>query len=163
MRRLVAVVMTLLAGAAVAQTIYQGRDARGNPVFTDQPRAGDTPVELPPVNTTPATPAPPPARPRREAFAGYDQIAISAPGSVPNHQIPVDVAITIEPELREGHFWRLSLDGDVVASGRDAGFSFPALDRGLHTLELEVVDAGGGVLGAAAPANVFVQFPKGKH
>lgn len=160
---LVGAALCLLALAAGAQTIYQGRDERGNPVFTDQPRQGDQPVELPPVNT-----APPPARlpappPREAGFAGYAQIALSAPGSVPNPYVPVEVRIAIEPELRDGHLWRLSLDGGFVAAGREASYSFPALERGRHTLELEVTDADGQVVGRAAPVDVFVQFVKGRR
>lgn len=152
--------LVLLTSTTLAQTIYQGKDAHGNPVFTDQPRKGDKPVDLPPVNTAPPPTSLPAAPPRDAGFAGYSQIALSAPGSVPNPYVPVDVQIAIEPELRDGHLWRLSLDGGVVAEGRESSYSFPSLDRGQHTLELEVTDANGQVVGQAAPANVFVQFVK---
>jgi hypothetical protein len=145
---------------AFAQTIYQGKDAKGNPVYTDQPRQGDKPVELPPINTAPAARGlslPPQQQP---GFAGYSQIALTAPGSVPNDFVPVDVGIAIEPALLDGHLWRLSADGDLVAVGREASYSIASLARGQHTLTLQVLDGNGQVVGEAAPVNVFVQFVK---
>lgn len=159
-RRLLGLVVVLAASVASAQTtIYQGKDASGNPVFTDQPRKGDKPVELPPVNTTPGGPSLS-TTPRSERFAGYT-VSLSAPGSVPNAYVPVEVQIAIEPQLREGDLWRLSIDGEFVAAGRESGYTVESLEMGRHTLTLDIADASGQVLTSAAPVDVFVQFPKG--
>jgi hypothetical protein len=102
-----------------------------------------------------------PSTPQRQSqFAGYAQVTLSAPGSVPNDFVPVEVGISIEPELLDGHLWRLALDGQVVAAGRETSYSIPSLPRGQHTLTLQVTDGSGQVVGEAAPANVFVQFVK---
>src|SRR5690606_36543447 len=146
-----ALALALAVGGVGAQTtIYEGRDAQGRPVFTDKPRAGDKSVELPPINTTPAGPTLQAAPPRTAPFAGYSA-TLSAPGSVPNDQVPVEIGIAIEPELREGDLWRLSIDGAFVAAGREAGYTVDSLARGRHTVALEITDAAGAVIGAAAP------------
>jgi len=148
--------MSLLAGA---QTVYQGKDASGKPVFTDQPRPGDKPVELQPPNTLPAVNPAPPQR-KSVVFEGYS-VALSAAGSVPNEHVPVPVSITIEPALRESDMWMLQLDGATVAEGREATYTFESLARGQHTLSLQVVDAAGAVLGEAEPVSIYVQFQGG--
>jgi hypothetical protein len=148
--------VSLLAGA---QTVYQGKDASGNPVFTDQPRPGDKPVELQAPNTIPAAIATPRA-PREAAFTGYT-VALSAAGSVPNEHVPVPVSITIEPALRPGHAWNLLLDGAVAVQGFETAYTFESLSRGRHTLSLQVVDESGAVIGEAEPVSVYVQFQGG--
>jgi len=145
--------MSLLAGA---QTVYEGKDASGKPVFTDQPRPGDKPMELQAPNTIPAVnPAPQQRKP--VVFEGYS-VALSAAGSVPNEHVPVPVSISVEPELRDSDVWRLQLDGVTVAEGRGAAYTFESLARGQHTLSLQVVDGAGSVLGEAQPISVYVQF-----
>ena len=147
---------------AQAPTIYQGKDASGKPVFTDQPRPGDKPVELPPINTTPATRGLPNAPTQPTAPVGYTRVALSVAGSVPNAYIPVVVGIDVAPELQSGHLWQLSLDGRTVAAGRESSYTFDQLERGDHVLALQIIDQSGQVLAESAPASVFVQFPKGK-
>lgn len=155
-------VLLTLAIAAGAQTIYQGRDASGRPVFTDHPGPGDKPVDLPPINTTPPERLAPRAASPGPAVAGYTQVALSAAGSVPNEFVPVPVSIAIEPALREGHLWHLVLDGSFVAAGRESSYTFDYLARGQHTLSLQVVSESGAVLGEASPISIFVQFLGGK-
>lgn len=161
--RAVGVVLALLAiqlatQSVMAQTIYRGKDAKGAPVFTDQPRPGDRPVELPPINTAPApTAMPAMGGSQPSAFAGYSQIAVSAPGSVPNAFSPVNVSISIEPALQPGHLWQLRLDGAFIAAGRESGYTFARLEAGLHTLSLSIVGDSGEVLGEASPVSVLVR------
>lgn len=157
-----AIVALALSLSAQAQTIYQGKDASGKPVFTDQPRPGDKPVELPPINTTPATRGLPAAPAQPAAFSGYTRVALTVVGSVPNAFVPVMVGIDVEPELQPGHLWQLSLDGRTAAAGREPSYTFDQLERGDHSLTLQIIDQSGRVLAESAPASVFVQFPKGK-
>ena len=51
-----------VAQGLMAQQIFRTTDEHGNVIFTDKPPASSTTteeVELPPTNTTPATPIPP--------------------------------------------------------------------------------------------------------
>ena len=47
--------------------IYRHTDEQGRTVYSDSPRDGGSPVDLPPVNTTPAVSPPPPAKLDRHA------------------------------------------------------------------------------------------------
>jgi len=148
-----------LAANCAAQTVYRTEDTKGRPVFTDQPPPGSQAVQLPPVNTTPAVaPTSPPAPPKAE-FTGYRQVRVVVPGSVPNGLAPVTVGLAIEPALRDGHAWQLSLDGQVVAQGRGDSYTFPKLERGPHRLDLIVFDANGAQLASSPTAEVFVYWP----
>lgn len=153
------ILAVLVASSCVAETIYQTRDAKGRPVFTDRPPPGAKPVELPPVNTTPGvTPKPEPASAQDE-FSGYRKVGVVAPGSIPNGLAPVTVGIAIEPELRAGDRWQLLLDGRPVAEGREDAYTFDKLDRGTHQLALRVLDGGSAEVARSPVIEVFVFWP----
>lgn len=147
------------AASCAAQTVYQTTDSKGRPVFTDQPPPGAKAVELPPVNTTPAVA--PSAKPgaAKPEFAGYQQVKVVVPGSIPNGLAPVTVGLAIEPALRDGHSWQLSLDGQPVSQGRADSYTFPKLERGTHQLGLKVFDAFGKEVASSTPVDVFVFWP----
>jgi hypothetical protein len=154
----------LLASAtAIADTIYQSTDKRGNPVFTDRPQPDAKPVELPPINTTPAVNGRTPARqPEPDAFAGYSQIGIGVPSSIPNGLAPTTVGIELQPALQPGHYWQLSLDGAVQDQGTGDSVTIDRLERGTHQLELQVLDGQGKVLGTTS-REIFVFWPGGNR
>ena len=161
MRRelLLACCAVALTGLVAAETVYQSKDAEGKPVYTDQPSSGATPVELGPLNTTPAVApqaAPPPQQQARPG--GYAIVAIQVTNPIPNGLAPTTVGIVTEPALRRGDRWNLMLDGQVAASGTGSSATIPTISRGDHTLELHVV-RGGGLVGSSGPKHIFVYWP----
>lgn len=147
-----------MAAPLCAQTIYQSKDAKGNPVFTDQPKPGAKEVELKSINTTPAvTPGSAPASPEL-AFKGYSHIGVAVPGSIPNGLAPVTIGINTEPALQSGHSWQLKLDGSVIASGTEPSTTVASMPRGDHTLSVDII-ADGSVIASSEPTAVFVFWP----
>lgn len=144
-----------------AEQIYRGTDDSGKPLFTDQPQPGARPVELPPVNTVePVEPNGTPATGRQQAAdQGYRRVSLGVPRIIPNGLAGHTVTISTEPALRAGHRWRLLLDGALVATGQGEAHTFEQLARGPHTLEVEIVDARGAVLGSSGGQKVFVYWP----
>lgn len=157
-RKLLIVVCLLVSPFVVAQAVYHSKDAKGNPVFSDQPKPGAKEVEVKPTNTTPAL-APTYVSPQAaNQFKGYSHIGVEVPRPIPNGLAPTNVGIIIEPALRPGHSWQLNLDGGTVASGVESDATIPKLDRGNHVLQVDVLD-GGRVVGSSEPVEVFVMWP----
>ena len=151
-----------LTGLANAQTVYKSHDAHGNPVYTDQPQPGAKELELKPVNTTPASiPGSAPARQVAAPVRAYTKIGIDVPSPIPNGLAPTTVGIITEPALRPGDSWELKLDGETVASGASGSATIPTIERGNHTLQVDVL-SGGSVVGSSNPVEVFVFRPRGK-
>lgn len=150
----------LISAFADAQTVYQSKDAHGNPVFSDQPKPGAKEVEIKSINTTPAvTPTNIPSQTVNQ-FKGYSYIGVVVPSSIPNGLTPTNVGITIEPALQPGHSWQLKLDGGVIASGVEGSATIPKLDRGNHTFQVDILGTDG-IVGSSSPVDVFVFWPGG--
>lgn len=155
-----AVTSLLISAFTSAQTVYQSKDANGNPVFSDQPKPGAKEVEIKSINTTPAvTPTYAPSQTTNE-FKGYSRIGIAVPNPIPNGLTPTTVGIVTEPALRPGDSWQLKLDGGVIASGVESSVTIPKIDRGDHTLQVDIVSSSG-VVGSSDPTDVFVFWPGG--
>lgn len=155
-----AVTSLLISAFTSAQTVYQSKDANGNPVFSDQPKPGAKEVEIKSINTTPAVrPTSAPSQTANE-FKGYSRISLGVTTPIPNGLAPTNVGINIEPALRPGDSWQLKLDGGVIASGVESSATIPKIDRGNHTLQVDVL-GGGNIVGSSDPVDVFVFWPGG--
>lgn len=158
------------AGEARAADTYRYVDERGNVVYTDQWRPGAQRVEPAPGGVIPAPEA---VKRRTDADRktaaqprprGYDRVEISAPARDEtvwdDGEGHLDVAVAVSPGIQTGHRVRATLDG----SPREGMFASNTLrlsdmERGTHTLQVEVVDDAGRTLAASEP----VVFHYNKH
>jgi hypothetical protein len=175
---LLAVLAATGAPAEAATRIYRTVDADGNVVFTDvPPRPGEPgePVEL--QQGSDFTPPEPATNPsplvRLEDWLGEnDDDGEAAPASYATLRIlsPADdeglrdnagnvmVVAEIDPALQTGHTLQLYLDGTLTQSIRSGRtFQLTNVDRGSHSLELRVVDAGGATLMASEAHSFHLQ------
>jgi Domain of unknown function (DUF4124) len=152
----------VLSGSATAETrIYKTKDANGNVSFTDVPPLKDgkqeDPIVLKETNTW-AGPSTDQAAKRTpwivdekgdettEVFVPYSTLSIVNPAndaSVRENSGDITVSVSIFPPLVANQQLRLLMDGKTV--GQSSGPSFPIenVDRGTHSLLLEVVDSTG--------------------
>lgn len=144
-------VTLVLWTGTVPAAIYRSVDEHGNVVFSDEPRSGATPVDLPPLTTYEA-PKPraasvlrPPAS--EPSAISYSKLEIRQPAhdaTLRDNTGRVTVIAAIEPELRSGHRLQFYLDGRARGEhGTELGTSFSDVDRGAHQVEVAVVDAAG--------------------
>ncbi len=164
--QLLIALLLIISCSFTAAQIYKTTDDKGNPAFTDNPNAGATPVELEPTNTvkpiniTPAT-----AEASVDDSQPYQTLAISSPENeaiIANGLVPTTVSANIDPALELTHQLRLLLDGSIVSSGQSTRFVIPTLDRGEHSLQLEVIE-GDKVIQQSAPISLFAYRPGGKR
>lgn len=145
----VAGLCALLCGTAMAD-VYTYIDAQGNRVFTDQPRANAKRVQVSPGNQMAAPPRTeqrkPPTPPTKPLFS-YDLLRILVPepdASVRDGQSDLVVSVTSEPKLQDGHLYRLLLDGQPYGEARRSPvFALHNIDRGQHSLSVEIIDEQG--------------------
>ncbi|MDQ2076031.1 DUF4124 domain-containing protein [Marinimicrobium sp. ABcell2] len=167
MRRLLAFCcLALFALSATADTIYKSRDAQGRVVYSDQPRPGaDTQTQLPPLNTMEPgqTQAQPQSAPRQteEEPIRY-QVRIDAPvqdSSVPPGQRDLTISVSVEPQLQQGHYLAFYQNNDLLEETRRSQLIIEEIFRGSHTLEVDVIDEDGRILGSSEPVVVHVHRP----
>lgn len=151
-RRLILLGLTglLLCTASIAE-VYMERDADGNVIFTDRPSSkAAKPVDVSPASTY----SPPPAytSPRRSTrsgdsnSAGYESLSISSPGDdepVRANDGSLQVSVSLSPGLKPRHHFVLLMDGNPVDEGQSAVFNLQNVDRGSHSLQVQVIDESG--------------------
>lgn len=150
----------LLPAAPASAGIYKYYDSDGNLVLSDSvPKEGTEKVEKLQTKTVMTIPALAPGkdRPARvtvtpvaKAVAGQYAIVIQNPVAGETYlrtSEAVPVAVSIDPGLATGHRLEMRLDGK--GSGELTRIVPDQLDRGSHTLSVQVVDAAGKVLKAA--------------
>ncbi|HSP58219.1 MAG TPA: DUF4124 domain-containing protein [Halomonas sp.] len=175
-------VVTLALGLSMslavhAQAIYRSTDAQGNVVFTDNPERGGEEVNLEPLTVVPSTgevrDQETEARVENggtrvsregpgEPFMPYDSFRITSPAN--EETLPtgaagsLEVALGIEPPLREDHRVRLLVDDRVSQSAMHTeAFLLNDLTRGEHVLQAELIDGSGEVRHRSSPVTLYVQ------
>lgn len=165
MRMLFALLAGLLILPASAAEIYRYTDAKGNTVFTNQPpvEVDSQAVTLPPANTLPSpeSDAYPTSsdntEPARVAYRQLELTGLPEADAIRANNGSFSVQVAIDPQLAPGHQLRLLLDGQPYGeAGTSTGFQLLNVDRGSHTLAVEVI-SGERSIQRSSPATIHVQ------
>lgn len=132
----------------VSADVYKSVDESGNAVFSDKPTKGSQKIELQETQIIRLPAAEPmPTMPGQEKLPiEYKSIIITTPqddAAIRANNGGVDVAVSIDPGLKDGHTLVLYVDGKEVSSGASTSAKLNNLDRGTHSLRASVKDADG--------------------
>jgi Domain of unknown function (DUF4124) len=161
---LVAFALPAMVVPAIAAEAWRWKDAQGVIHYSDTPVPGAERVALPatPNVGTVATPAPTPPPAIPEPFK-YSECVVLAPGNdqIFNAVSSVTASIRIAPPLQQDHRIQVVLDNNVYAAwpARMLTFKIDNLNRGTHTLVVNVVDASRKSLCAGPPISFHVRQP----
>jgi len=91
----------------------------------------------------------------------YDSVTIVSPEpetTVHDNSGNLSVKVAVAPPLQagSGHHFTLLLDGNAVASGSSRRFKLTSIDRGAHTLQVQVQAADGTVLVSSQPVQFYM-------
>jgi hypothetical protein len=146
-----ALILVLMSTPASAE-VFTYIDAQGNRVYTDQPRANAKRVPIATSNrmAVPANTAAPITTAKKSAEPApfhYDMLRILIPepdATLRSSAGELIVSVTSEPGLQSGHRYRLLLDGKATGEpGVSPVFALSNIDRGSHSLSIEILDAAG--------------------
>lgn len=123
--------------------IYRSVDEHGNPVFSDTKDKDSIAVDLPVTNTTPAVDTPTTKQNKRRPAISEDipDIKITAPrdGQIfPNGLVATQVRTSLSKPLPKGFRIAISLNGQLLVSGRQTDISIPRLNRGPHRIRVQL-------------------------
>jgi hypothetical protein len=164
--RLLLLFVTLFLLTSVSAEVYRSLDENGNVIFTDKPSPDAEKIKIDKVQTI----SPPAVEdfeytpPEKPATEGYTKLEITSPQ---NNQTftggagDVAVNILIEPALdtKQGDHLILTMDGEKQANSSPTSFSFHNVDRGTHTMKVDIVNKGGKSLKSSATVTFFVIRP----
>ncbi|PTU74234.1 DUF4124 domain-containing protein [Pseudomonas mangrovi] len=166
MPRVLAFLLLALALPVSAQ-IYKYTDANGNAVFTNQPPSGvqSEEVKIQQPNTVKVAPS----KPLDSDSGSTDEQTQDAYERLELTNIPDDealranngtfsVEVAIEPKLMDNHSLRLLLDGEPYGKPTTStSLELVNIDRGEHSLAVEVLNANGESLQQSAATTITVQ------
>ncbi len=155
-----ATVFGMLIGVSAHAELYKKIDEQGNITYSDVPSGTAKPVKPPGLSTygTPAqhkqsTKKPPDTA--KPAAANYTALAITSPAhdeTLRDNSGAVAVKVSVVPQLdtQAGHTLVVLLDAKSAAQAQAAEVSLHEVERGAHTLKVQVTDASGRVLKESA-------------
>jgi hypothetical protein len=167
-RRILIAILSLAAAGAVVADAYRWVDESGVVQYSDRPHPGaeriilsaspgqpPRPRAVSPVTTRAADPV---AEAEPET-TNYESIDIASPGpeeTLWNIGGNLNVAVSLQPSLQEGDQMRVHIDGTPqTVSG--TSFVLPEIYRGVHNIQVEVIDQAGQLRIRSATNRFYVQ------
>ena len=159
--------LLLLPLVGGAQKIYKHVDEDGNVTYSDSRISeDDEEAQLPELSVVPGRPA--------EAATGgtaadpatelptYSEFAITSPEheqTVFYAEGPVQVTLSVQPELFPGDRFQVFMDGELVSESREPTSTIDPVYRGEHVLTARIVDLNGRTVVSSAPVTFFRRQP----
>lgn len=170
MRKIIVLCMLAMFMQPAFAKLYKCKDAEGNTIYTDEPCADGKQLKLPPLQTYKA-PKPLPATSAgnkdingKEA-TGYTSLVITKPendGVIRDNEGKATISYTLTPGLKTllGHKFVIILDGkQLKTTGTTSQIQLSDLDRGTHTVQINVVDNENKALISSKPSSFhMMQF-----
>ena len=165
-----AIAVLLVTGVVLAQA-YRWVDEDGVVHFSDRPQPGAERIQLPesppPPRATTRTPAttagrsdPAEAAEPAEVPFSYETLIITTPGAEQtlwNIESVLNVSLSVQPALQQGHQVRVFFDGEERMTTRSASFQVEEVYRGVHNIQVEIVDQTGKLMIRSQPNRFYVQ------
>jgi len=155
----------LVGAAALAQEAYRWVDEDGIVHYSDRPEDGAEAILLPKPNVATTRPLrQPAAEPEQQqkddtAPFRYESIEIVSPAAEEtlwNIEGVLNVSVALTPALQPGHQLRVYFDGQMQpVSGTN--FQLQEVWRGVHNIQVEVVDDTGKLMIRSRPNRFYVQ------
>ncbi len=161
MQKIILTSLALFSLSASAE-IYEGRGSSGERIYSDRPTKDSKPIEFkgtssykPPKYRAPTFDN----RQKESAPFSYEAVTVVQPvndATLFDSDGPVNVAVGLEPALREADKIQLYVDGRSAGKPLHAtSFSLTLVDRGSHELLAEVKNSAGKVIGRSKPVKFY--------
>ena len=165
-------IAALLVTSAVCAQAYRWVDEDGVVHYSDRPHPGAEEIQLPSSGrASTRTRAPVPTTRRSAAAAtesasaaeteafSYETLEVSSPAAEEtlwNIEGVLNVTLNLQPGLQPGHQVRVYFDGTPsIVSG--TSFQIEEVYRGVHNVQVEILDAAGKLLIRSLPNRFYVQ------
>lgn len=154
----------LYSQAGFTETVYKGKDADGNVLFSDKPLPDSEKIEIKPAQTY--TPAPLPKdgsknKSEEPAEVSHYEVNIIEPQNDQTMTTDIQsvrVSLSVKPDLQKGDKVQVFLNGKPFGQLSDSlNFALPRLDRGAYVLKAQIVSEKdpAKVKGESAPITFF--------
>ena len=161
--------LMLFAGMPAHAEIYKWIDSSGGVHYSDIPHQGAELMVIPGIQSF--TPPPAETKPDESQTVGsaeaakvYKSLAIVQPANqatIRNNQGYVLINVAIEPALQDGDLLQIIFDGNPFGKPQaNLSFALSNINRGTHTLAVQVLDKHGNVILKSKPIKFFMHRPR---
>lgn len=159
-----AIVLGLFLTSSAHAELYKKVDEQGNITYSDVPSGAAKPVQ-PPGLTTYGTPnqhkqttKKPTDATKPAAVSNYTTLTIASPAADEvlhenSGAVTVKISLTPQLDIKSGHKLIVLLDQKSAAEAQSAEVALKEVDRGAHTLKVQVTDATGRVMKESTEVN----------
>lgn len=151
MNRFITLLVIILVSSTLTSQASAGVYKRVNPdgsiEFTDVPgEIGEKPIEVEPSSSysPPAqTSSPLPAPEVKKAEFRYESVSITSPANdstIRDNEGKISVTVGSKPGLQTDHQYLLKMDGKPVGESSRNSFQLSNIDRGSHSLTVQIID-----------------------
>ena len=157
--------LTTIVYASYAQ-VYKWTDSQGGVHFSDHPHAGAEIIKMPDVQSyiPPSISNPSTTRQDKEGtdstLGSYIKVEITQPenkATIRNNQGYLVVAVQLDPELSKGDTLQMVFDGASLGDPQTSlSFELNGVYRGTHTIAVQVLNAGGGIIKSSETITFFM-------
>jgi len=158
--------LLLINGAAQAE-VYRQVDAQGNVTFSDEPSSGAEAIQVRPVTTI--------TLPKMQDLEQFEQPQQKQPPS-PLYELvkiayprnneafnsgngDVEFNVISSPQLRDGHKYEVTLDGQPVGQSTSGTILVQNMDRGTHQAGVNIVNRSGVQVGSGTGITFTIHRP----
>ncbi len=145
--------LTFCVGVMAQDKVYKRVNPDGSVEYSDQPIQGGEIMNVPKGSTftMPETPTSTtaPASPAEKPGINYESLDITQPENdkaIRSNNGTLTALARVTPALAPDHRYRWKMDGEVVQDVNSPELRLNNVNRGSHTLQAEIVDAGGKVI-----------------
>ncbi|WP_455212214.1 DUF4124 domain-containing protein [Kaarinaea lacus] len=158
---LLAIITLAVNASLLSAQVYKQVDEEGNVTYSDAPqKKGDQPISLPEPTTIKITPAPKSStsegsnKPKQSKTVKYDSVEIVTPANdeaIRSNSGDITIQISSSPALHKNHLYAVLVDGSKVQETAAASVTLTNLDRGSHTILIQVQDEQEQTLASSSP------------
>ena len=167
MNKLVLTVVLMLMFFTSYAQIYKWTDSQGVIHFSDTPHEGAEKVKIPDGQSYSTPPqsqevtVPNEDELVEKKHNKYTKLAIAQPlneSTIRNNNGSFPVSIQVEPSLSPGDKIQLMLDGSPLGEAQaNLNFELTGINRGSHTITVQIVNANGGAIITSDPVTIYMQ------
>jgi hypothetical protein len=163
----IAVATLLLINGVTQAEVYREVDAQGNVTFSDEPSSGAEAIQVRPVTTI--------TLPKMQDLEQFEQPQQEQPPSALYELVrivyprnneafnsgngDVEFSVISSPQLRDGHKYEVTLDGQPVGQSTSGTILVQNMDRGTHQAAVNIVNRSGVQVGSGTGITFTVHRP----
>ncbi|GEM_PF-1832013 len=133
-------------------TVYKKTMPDGSVAYSDQPSQSAKSMEVAPIPTIPAIETNRSFERQTSEKTGdqtYETLAVSSPenkSAFYSGDGSMNISVSLSPKLKPSHLMQFILDGAVVATQKSTALSLSRVDRGTHSLQINIINSAGKIV-----------------